>query len=80
MIASCRVWVSLVHRSEVNSPLFNASQAVEPVKQIKQSHPGLPVLIRAYDREHHLELCDAGGDYAVSETCGSVLNMGRYGV
>ncbi len=51
-------------------------QAVDLVHHLKQRHPELKVLARAYDRGHNYRLQDAGADYVVSETFHSALVMG----
>ena len=52
-------------------------QAVELVHHLKQRHPRLKVLVRAFDRGHHYQLRDAGADYIVNETYHSALETGR---
>ncbi len=54
----------------------NRVKAVELVKHVKQNHPQVEVLVRAYDRGHHYELNDAGADYVISEVYKSALQMG----
>ncbi|WP_125779561.1 monovalent cation:proton antiporter-2 (CPA2) family protein [Pseudoalteromonas rubra] len=46
------------------------------VHAVKQSHPGVKVLARAFDRGHHYELKHAGADVIVSETYHSALHLG----
>jgi monovalent cation:proton antiporter-2 (CPA2) family protein len=53
-------------------------QAVALVRQLKQDHPHLQVLTRAYDREHQYRLRDAGADYIVNETYHSALALGGH--
>jgi len=52
------------------------AQAVVLVEHLKQAHPHLRVLARAFDRGHLYELRDAGADYTVLETYHSALAMG----
>lgn len=52
------------------------TKAVELVKHVKQAHPHVEVLVRAYDRGHHYELNDAGADYVISEVYNSALQLG----
>ncbi|NGM46089.1 potassium transporter [Rhodobacter sp. SGA-6-6] len=47
------------------------------VELIKHEYPLVPVLARAFDREHALELVAAGADWQVRETFESALEMGR---
>ena len=51
-------------------------QAVGLVQHLKQAHPQLPVLVRAFDRGHHYALEDAGADFVVYETYHSALELG----
>ena len=51
-------------------------QAVSLVQRLKQQHPNLQILARAYDRGHHYQLLDAGADFVVGETYHSALTMG----
>ncbi|TMP37579.1 monovalent cation:proton antiporter-2 (CPA2) family protein [Pseudoalteromonas rubra] len=46
------------------------------VHAVKQNHPSVTVLARAFDRGHHYELKHAGADVIVSETYHSALNLG----
>ncbi|MCO7189132.1 MULTISPECIES: monovalent cation:proton antiporter-2 (CPA2) family protein [unclassified Pseudoalteromonas] len=46
------------------------------VHAVKQNHPGVIVLARAFDRGHHYELKHAGADVIVSETYHSALDLG----
>ncbi|MCP4411777.1 MAG: potassium transporter [Gammaproteobacteria bacterium] len=52
------------------------SRAVELVQHIKQEHPHVKILARAYDRGHHYELLNAGADNIISETYNSALQLG----
>ncbi|MTH33402.1 potassium transporter [Paracoccus limosus] len=47
------------------------------VELVKHEFPLVPVLARAYDREHALELVKAGADFQVRETLESGFVMGR---
>ena len=47
------------------------------VELVKQEFPLVPVLARAYDREHALELIKAGADFQMRETLESGFAMGR---
>ncbi|VUD41609.1 Glutathione-regulated potassium-efflux system protein KefC [Thalassocella blandensis] len=51
-------------------------RAVDIVKHVKQSHPHVHILVRAFDRGHHYELTSAGADVVISETYDSALHMG----
>jgi len=44
---------------------------------VKEEFPLIPVLARAFDREHALELVKAGADYQMRETLESAFAMGR---
>jgi len=44
---------------------------------VKEEFPLVPVLARAFDREHALELVKAGADYQMRETLESAFAMGR---
>jgi CPA2 family monovalent cation:H+ antiporter-2/glutathione-regulated potassium-efflux system ancillary protein KefC len=46
------------------------------VHAVKQNHPGVTILARAFDRGHHYELKHAGADVIVSETYHSALDLG----
>lgn len=50
--------------------------AIEVVEHVKQSHPRVRILARAYDRGHAYQLRDAGADFIVKETFHSALEMG----
>ena len=53
-------------------------EAVTKIAEIaKAEFPLVPVLARAFDREHALELVKAGVDYQLRETLESALVMGR---
>lgn len=47
------------------------------VDLVKHEFPLVPVLARAYDREHALELVKAGADFQIRETLESGFAMGR---
>ena len=52
-------------------------QAVALVEHLKHSHGHLRVLARAFDRQHHYQLREAGADFVINETYYSALAMGR---
>ena len=53
-------------------------QAVTRIVELaKHEFPLVPVMARAYDREHALELVKAGADFQLRETLESALAMGR---
>ncbi|WP_199257783.1 monovalent cation:proton antiporter-2 (CPA2) family protein [Paracoccus binzhouensis] len=47
------------------------------VELAKHEFPLVPVIARAFDREHALELVEAGADYQLRETLESAFAMGR---
>src|SRR5690606_40533683 len=47
------------------------------VELIKHEFPLVPVIARAFDREHALELIEAGADFQLRETLESAFVMGR---
>ncbi|MFE3838410.1 monovalent cation:proton antiporter-2 (CPA2) family protein [Pseudogemmobacter sonorensis] len=47
------------------------------VEIVRHEFPLVPVLARAFDREHALELVALGADYQIRETFESALSMGR---
>ncbi len=47
------------------------------VELAKHDYPLVPVLARAFDREHALELIAAGADFQIRETFESALELGR---
>ncbi|UFM65630.1 monovalent cation:proton antiporter-2 (CPA2) family protein [Paracoccus sp. MA] len=47
------------------------------VQLIKHEFPLVPVIARAFDREHAVELIEAGADYQLRETLESAFAMGR---
>ena len=47
------------------------------VELARHEYPLVPVLARAFDREHALELIAAGADFQIRETFESALEMGR---
>ncbi len=47
------------------------------VELAKHEYPLVPVLARAFDREHALELVAAGADFQMRETFESAMEMGR---
>ena len=51
-------------------------KAVEILKEVKEKHPHLKVLARAYDRMHAYKLFDHNADYVIIETSGSAMEMG----
>ena len=52
------------------------ARALELVRHVREHHPGLRVLARAFDRGHGYELRHAGADVIVSETYHSALEAG----
>lgn len=52
-------------------------RAVELVEHVKQFHPQVVIMARAFDRGHHYELRAAGADCVISETYFSAMEMGR---
>ncbi|MFC3568096.1 monovalent cation:proton antiporter-2 (CPA2) family protein [Paracoccus simplex] len=53
-------------------------QAVTRIVELaKHEFPLVPVLARAFDREHALDLVEAGADYQLRETLESAFAMGR---
>jgi CPA2 family monovalent cation:H+ antiporter-2/glutathione-regulated potassium-efflux system ancillary protein KefC len=53
-------------------------QALELVRHLRQHHPQLRVLARAYDRGHLYALREAGADWVVSETYHAALEMAKH--
>lgn len=53
-------------------------RAVKMVEHVKQFHPGVWVLARAFDRGHGYRLRQAGADDVVSETYHSALELGGH--
>nr|WP_246523087.1 monovalent cation:proton antiporter-2 (CPA2) family protein [Neoroseomonas eburnea] len=51
--------------------------ALRIVHLVKDEFGGIPVLARAFDREHAIRLVEAGADHQVRETFESALAMGR---
>lgn len=47
---------------------------------VKSQYPSIPVLARAFDREHAVELIHAGVDYQIRETFESALELARKGL
>jgi CPA2 family monovalent cation:H+ antiporter-2/glutathione-regulated potassium-efflux system ancillary protein KefC len=47
------------------------------VKHVKQFHPNLPIVARAYDRGHGYELEDAGADHVFIESYFTALEMSK---
>jgi voltage-gated potassium channel Kch len=47
------------------------------VKHVKQFHPNLPVVARAYDRGHGYELEEAGADHVFIESYFTALEMSK---
>jgi monovalent cation:proton antiporter-2 (CPA2) family protein len=57
------------------------SKAATHIAQIaKDVCPGAKLLVRAYDRQHALELTKAGADYVMRETLESAMQLGRQAV
>lgn len=50
--------------------------AVRIAEIVKEEYPMVPVLARAYDRGHAIDLLKAGVDYQIRETYESALNFG----
>ncbi|MGF2736832.1 monovalent cation:proton antiporter-2 (CPA2) family protein [Marinobacter sp. DUT-1] len=53
-------------------------RAIKIVEHVKQFHPGVWVLARAFDRGHGYRLRQAGADDVVSETYHSALELGGH--
>ncbi|WP_341939691.1 monovalent cation:proton antiporter-2 (CPA2) family protein [Marinimicrobium sp. C2-29] len=53
-------------------------RAVNMVRHVKHTHPGVWVLARAFDRGHSYQLREAGADDVVSETYHSALELGAH--
>jgi glutathione-regulated potassium-efflux system protein KefB len=53
---------------------------LKTIEIIKSEFPSTPVLARAFDREHAVELIRAGVDYQIRETFESALELGRKGL
>lgn len=51
-------------------------RSLDIVKHIKEFHPHIKVLARAFDRTHGYELSEAGADVVISETFHSALELG----
>lgn len=51
--------------------------ATKIVQQVRHEHPGALILARAFDRDHGLQLVNAGADYPVRETFESALKFSR---
>ncbi len=51
-------------------------RAVDMVKHVKEFHPHVTVLARAFDRAHGYDLSSAGADMVISETYYSALELG----
>ena len=51
-------------------------RAVELVQQMKQRHPGVALLVRAFDQVHYYQLKQAGAEFIVKETYYSALDLG----
>lgn len=54
--------------------------ALRIVHLLKAEFRGIPVLARAFDREHAMRLLEAGADYQIRETFESALVMGHEGL
>lgn len=50
---------------------------VELARHIKQQHPQVAVLARAYDQVHYYQLRQAGADFIIKETYQAALDMGE---
>jgi glutathione-regulated potassium-efflux system protein KefB len=57
--------------------LNDREASLKIVKMVKAEFPLVPVLARAFDREHAKELIEAGVDYQIRETFESALAMGQ---
>ncbi|MFT0858773.1 monovalent cation:proton antiporter-2 (CPA2) family protein [Ancylobacter sp. G4_0304] len=51
--------------------------ALKITELVKAEFPLVPVLVRAFDREHALEIVHAGADFQIRETFESALKMGE---
>lgn len=54
----------------------NREESVTLVHYIKQNHPNVKVLARAFDKGHSYELKLAGADFTINETYHSALQLG----
>jgi glutathione-regulated potassium-efflux system protein KefB len=50
--------------------------AIKIAEIVKEEYPMIPILARAYDRGHAIDLLKAGVDYQIRETYESALNFG----
>lgn len=55
----------------------NKEAATKIVELVKEEFPLVPVLVRAFDREHALELAELNVDYQIRETLMSSFELGR---
>ena len=65
------------HASLIVAAADDRAAVTRMVELVKHEYPLVPVLARAFDREHALELVAAGADWQVRETFESALEMGR---
>ncbi|WP_428245732.1 monovalent cation:proton antiporter-2 (CPA2) family protein [Ferrovibrio sp.] len=65
------------HARLVVVALNDREASVKIVKMVKAEFPLVPVLARAFDREHAKELIEAGVDYQIRETFESALMLGQ---
>ncbi len=65
------------HASLIVVCVDNRATATRIVERLKSEYPATPVMARAFDRGHELELVAAGADFHMRETLGSALKMGR---
>ncbi|WBU64510.1 monovalent cation:proton antiporter-2 (CPA2) family protein [Paracoccus aerodenitrificans] len=84
-----RVWygdgarLDILHAAGAQNAQLIVAAANEPeavtriVELAKAEFPLVPVLARAFDREHAVELVKAGADYHIRETLESATEMGR---
>ncbi len=83
LISKHVVFKRLKHRTAAATGVFNeVAEAPGPasariIELVKGEFPLVPILARAFDREHAIELLAAGAEYHVRETFESALVMGR---
>ncbi|MBN9595620.1 MAG: cation:proton antiporter [Afipia sp.] len=68
------------HAALVIVAVEDREAVLKTIEIIKYEFPSTPVLARAFDREHAVELIRAGVDYQIRETFESALELGRKGL
>ncbi|MEO1281982.1 MAG: cation:proton antiporter [Pseudomonadota bacterium] len=83
----CPIYFGNAHRPEIlnklninNASAFvvtmdNHEAAAEIVKSVRAGYPNLPIIVRARDKEHALELLDNGATSVVPETVEASLDL-----